>query len=204
MKFLFLALVALVNVFLTSFPTKDSSTLSYALDSQKSVVEWSGSSPRVSHQGSFAVTCKALAIADGHIKSGTFVIPIASIQNFDLPKAIKPVLLKHLKSEDFLHIALYPEATFTITQVAPITTATPNAVTGANAQVTGDFTLLGTTKPLTFPAKIDLAGDSMAVEAQFKLDRTQWGMTYAADPALKNRHIHPEVAIHLKIRGSKS
>lgn len=187
---------------LTDFK-KDNKTYSYALNTDKSVILWAGSSPKVTHDGSFAVVSEGIDVADGTVRGGTFVIPIASIKNFDLPKTIKPVLLKHLKSEDFFHLALYPEATFTITSVTPLEESIEGAVEGANSLVTGDFTLLGNTHPIALPARVDLTGEELAVEATFKLDRTKWGMTYAVDPALKKRHIYPEVAIHLKVFGNK-
>jgi hypothetical protein len=55
-----------------------------------------------------------------------------------------------------------------------------------------------------FPAKIDLQENNLLVDATFKLDRTKWGMNYAADPALENRHIYPEVDIHLKLAGNRN
>jgi polyisoprenoid-binding protein YceI len=203
MKTLLLALLAVYSLFITNL-NPDTKKYSYALDTEKSVVEWHGAGPGASHQGSFGVISQGMEVADGTIKGGSFVIPIASIKNFDLPKAIKPVLLKHLKSSDFFNAALYPEATFTITRVEPLTYAAAGAVAGANVLVTGDFTMIGQTHSISFPANINLQGETLAVEATFKLDRTRWGMTYAADPALKNRHIYPEVDIHLKLAGIKN
>jgi polyisoprenoid-binding protein YceI len=203
MKTLLLALLAVYSLFITNL-NPDTKKYSYALDTEKSVVEWHGASPGASHQGSFGVISQGMEVADGTIKGGSFVIPIASIKNFDLPKTIKPILLKHLKSSDFFNAALYPEATFTITRVEPLTYAAAGAVAGANVLVTGDFTMIGQTHSISFPANINLQGETLAVEATFKLDRTRWGMTYAADPALKNRHIYPEVDIHLKLAGIKN
>lgn len=202
MKTAILAFLLMYSVVLTGFK-KETKPYSYALDTERSEVLWAGSSPRVTHNGSFAVVSEGIDVADGKVRGGTFVIPIASIQNFDLSKTIKPVLLKHLKSDDFFHVALHPEARFTITDVTPLTAVPEGAVEGANALVSGDFTLIGNTHPISFPARITLAGGELAVEAKFNLDRTKWGMTYAADPALKNRHIYPDVAIHLNLFGTK-
>jgi polyisoprenoid-binding protein YceI len=202
MKTVILSLLLAYCFAFTSFRSKPS-LYSYSLESDKSVVLWAGSSPRVTHDGSFSVVSEGLEVVEGQVKGGTFVIPIASIQNFDLSKTIRPVLLKHLKSEDFFHLALYPEATFTITQVEPLEETVEGAVEGANVLVTGDFTLIGNTHPISFPARVDFLGEELAVEAKFSFDRTKWGMNYAADPALKNRHIYPEVAIHLKAFGKK-
>lgn len=172
----------------------------YQVDPDNSLIEWSGAGPKTSHQGFFALHSQGIDVADGQITGGSFVIPIASIKNHDLPKTIKPVLLKHLKSKDFFNAALYPEAIFTITQVEPLT----QTAAGANVLVTGDFTMLGHTHAISFPARVKLNHTTLAVEAAFKLDRTKWGMTYAADLALKNRHIFPAVDIHLKIAGLKN
>ena len=44
--------------------------------------------------------------------------------------------------------------------------------------VTGDLTLLGKTKAVSFPADITATGDVLTVSAAFAIDRTQWGMVY--------------------------
>jgi polyisoprenoid-binding protein YceI len=203
MKVIFLTLFTLVG-YIFGLSSPDTTTYNYALDESKSLIEWSGASPNTSHQGSFAVTSAGLQVEDGTVKSGTFVIPIASIKNFDLPKTIKPVLLKHLKSKDFFNIAVYPEAQFTLTRVEPLEQASAGAVAGANMLITGNFSMIGQTHAITFPARIAMIDNTIAVEATFKLDRTKWGMNYAADPALKKRHIFPEVDIHLKLAANRN
>ncbi|WP_247235349.1 YceI family protein [Telluribacter sp. SYSU D00476] len=174
----------------------------YVLNEETSVVEWEGFMPGTSNVGSFAVKSEGLEAEGGRIKSGTFIIPIASIKNFNLPDQLKPQLLDHLKSPDFFNMALHPEATFTITKIIPYNKKDTAAVAGANYLVTGDFTMLGKTNPITFPAKIQLDGQKLVTEAKFKLDRTQWGMNYATDPKAEGHYILPEVAIHLKVAGA--
>ncbi|MFD2514983.1 YceI family protein [Pontibacter locisalis] len=173
----------------------------YALDEENSVAVWKGYSPVLFHDGSFSVTSQDIKVENGIVTGGTFTIPIASIKNFDLPADIKPVLLNHLKSPDFFNMALYPNATFNITEVKPLASPTAGAVEGANFAVKGDFTMLGQTQSLSFPAKIVLAGGKADIEAAFKLDRTKWGMNYAADPALGDHHVLPEVDIRLDLTG---
>ncbi len=174
----------------------------YTLD-DNSVAEWKGFSPVTFNEGAFSVTSQNLEVVNGKIKRGTFVIPIATIRNFNLPPDLQPVLLTHLKSADFFNMVLYPEATFTINQVTPYNGKDPHAIAGANYTVTGNFTMLNKTNTISFPAKINLSNTTLSTEATFKLDRTKWGMTYAADPALGEHHILPEVAIHLKLSGHK-
>jgi polyisoprenoid-binding protein YceI len=175
----------------------------YYLNENTSVAEWKGQGPAASHQGAFTVKGQNIEVVNGKIKGGSFTIPIASIQNFNLPDHIKPVLLEHLKSPDFFNILMYPEAGFVIKRVTPLPNPGPDAVAGANYRVTGEFTMIGKTNEITFPARITMEGNTLAVEATFKIDRTKWGMNYAADPALGEHHIYPQVDLHLKLQGSK-
>lgn len=87
----------------------------------------------------------------------------------------------HLKNADFFDVANHPTATFTSTGVRR---------TGANsADVTGDFTLLGQTRPLTLAVTFNQAGDNMAgiytagFSATGTIRRSDYGMTYGV-PAL--------------------
>ena len=187
-----------IMVFALGFTSCDNSDevtkTTYALDEEHSVVEWKGYSPVLYHDGSFAVESAGIEVVDGKVKGGTFTIPIASIKNFDLPDDVKPVLLNHLKSPDFFNLAVYPNATFKITKVQEVE---------AGHMVSGDFTMLGKTHAISFPAEIALEKGRVKVEAEFKLDRTKWGMNYAADPSLGDHHILPDVDIYLNVVGNK-
>ena len=175
----------------------------YVLNEETSVAEWTGFMPGTFNEGSFAVRSQNLKAEGAKIKSGSFIIPIASIKNFNLPDVVKPQLLDHLKGVDFFNMALYPDAAFTITKVAPYTGKDTSAVAGANYMVTGDFTMIGKTNQISFPAKIDLSNKKIKTEATFKIDRTKWGMNYATDPKAEGHYIFSEVAIHLKLSGDQ-
>ncbi|WP_224998559.1 YceI family protein [Cesiribacter sp. SM1] len=202
MKKAFIALLITGSLLVAGFH-KEVKQFSYRIDADSSVVEWRGASPKTAHNGSFAVNSPGLEVVNGQVTGGTFIIPIASIRNYDLPKLTKPLLIKHLKSEDFFNMALYPEASFTITKVEPLSHLAAGTVAGANTVVSGNFTMIGNTHPISFPAKINFIDNRLDVEASFTIDRTKWGMLHASDPALKNRHIYPEVDIHLKVLAFK-
>ncbi|AHM58702.1 hypothetical protein D770_02150 [Flammeovirgaceae bacterium 311] len=175
----------------------------YVIDEEVSGVEWRGSGPADSHNGAFSITGQQIEVVQDKIKEASFIIPIASIRNFDLPDHLKPVLLEHLKSPDFFNMLDYPEASFTFNKMLPLTKPGEGAVAGANAMIEGDFTLLGITLPVLFPAKVEVIGEQLTVEAKLKIDRTRWGMNYAADPALGEHHIYPHVDLHLKLSARK-
>ena len=78
-------------------------------------------------------------------------------------------LTTHLKSPDFFGVKSNPKSKFVTTRVEKA---------GDDYKITGDFTMLGQTKSITFPAKIAATADSLTVTSNFSIDRTQWGMTY--------------------------
>jgi polyisoprenoid-binding protein YceI len=64
--------------------------------------------------------------------------------------------------------------------------------------VTGDLTLLsGTTKKVTFPATLSLKGDKLEVDAKFKINRNDFGITYGKGI------INDDVDLTLKVKAGK-
>ncbi|NCC22083.1 MAG: polyisoprenoid-binding protein [Alphaproteobacteria bacterium] len=98
----------------------------------------------------------------------------------------------HMKNEDFFDVAQYPEMAFRSTSVN---------VTGENtAEVAGELTLLGVTKPVTLNVTHNKSGEhpfSGAYVAGFSADtairRSEWGMTYGLPGVGDEVHIRLEV-----------
>jgi polyisoprenoid-binding protein YceI len=82
-------------------------------------------------------------------------------------------LTKHLKTADFFDVAKFPKATFTSTKIEP------NTAGGGTHTVTGNFDLHGVKKAVTFPATIQIAADKVTVNAEFSINRKDWGIVYA-------------------------
>lgn len=72
----------------------------------------------------------------------------------------------------FFNITKHPDATFTISSIRKVPSST-NSFT-----VTSRLTFLGETHDLIFPATLFMREGKLKLEAEFPLDRTQWGMTY--------------------------
>ena len=82
----------------------------------------------------------------------------------------------HLRSKDFFEIETYPEITFKSTKVEQ---------KGKNWMITGDFTMKGVTKSITFPFNItgfnpptERAGSRMGITAETKLNRRDYNINY--------------------------
>jgi len=79
-------------------------------------------------------------------------------------------LTGHLQSADFFDAEKFPDATFVTTAIV---------ANGEAFNVTGDLSLHGVTKSITFPAKISLAGEVVKVNADFAINRKDFAIVYA-------------------------
>ncbi len=84
-------------------------------------------------------------------------------------------LTSHLKSPDFFNVGKYPKATFKSTEIK-------EGGEGGTHTVTGDLTLLATTKKITFAATIAVAEGSATGKAEFKINRQDFGIVYPGKP----------------------
>jgi polyisoprenoid-binding protein YceI len=102
----------------------------------------------------------------------------------------------HLRSGDFLDVATYPEVTFKSTSVKP---------TGENtAEVTGDLTIRGVTRPVVLKTEFLGTGKSpfgttiAAFEASTSINREDFGLTWnvalEAGGVLVSKEIKLEIA----------
>ncbi|BCL27477.1 YceI family protein [Streptomyces aurantiacus] len=84
----------------------------------------------------------------------------------------------HLKSADFFKIEEFPEMTFRSTAA--------EALGGDDYRVTGDLTILGTTKPLSIDlefngaAKDPFGNERVGFEGKSEILRSEWGLTWNA------------------------
>ncbi|HEX7820734.1 MAG TPA: YceI family protein [Sphingobium sp.] len=99
-------------------------------------------------------------------------IPIASLTT------VNANLTKHLSSPDFFDVAKFPEARFVSTSVK---------VTGTKAEIAGNLTIKGITKPITLHASFVGAGkavaqaggkDTIGFHATGKVNRGDYGISY--------------------------
>lgn len=194
-----LVLMAFAAFVLVSCKKSNEKHKTYSVRTSNSKVEWKGSAPTHFHIGSFSVDGSVSANANGKLKGGNFVIPISSIENYDLEQPEKQQLLEHLKSADFFNAVLYPNAVFTITKVSDYNGNDTTAVEGANYTITGNFSMLGKVQPISFPASITSSNETITTKAIFSIDRTKWGMNSYTDPE-QGLYILPDVEIKLDVR----
>jgi polyisoprenoid-binding protein YceI len=86
------------------------------------------------------------------------------------------LLTAHLKRDDFFDVKQFPTATFTSTQIVP-----EPGPDGATHRVTGDFTIHGVTKAISFPAKVSVTPDAASLDGRFTISQTAFGMASGAE-----------------------
>lgn len=177
---------------------------SYAVDTTNSKVIWIGTKPTGQHTGTFQLKEGAVVIDGEELKGGTFTIDVTSLNTTDLQGEGKMKLDGHLKSADFFDAGKYPVSQFVITGIERFDSLkNTSLLPGATHLVSGNLTLKDSTKNITFPAKIKWQGNTLSTQANFNIDRTQWGMFYGSDASIQDNFIRPDVNIQLNLKAMK-
>jgi polyisoprenoid-binding protein YceI len=163
----------------------------YAFDQSSSKVAWVGSKITGKHEGGFATFAGTVDLVESAPDKSRVVVDIeADSLTSDTEK-----LTTHLKSPDFFDTKTHPKATFTSTAIAK------GGEKGATHTITGNLTIKGITKSITFPATLSVSGDAAKVDAEFAINRRDYSLNYAGMP---NDLIRDDVLIKLTIRANKA
>lgn len=172
----------------------------YATDLAQSKVEWVGTKPIGKHHGTFKLQEGNLVLTGDAITGGSFVVDIKSVQPDDQDAEYNAKLQGHLLSPDFFEADKYPTGNFEITSVTAGVAQTEDLVMkDATHMITGNLTLKGITKSISFPAKVVVAEGNVTADANFNIDRTQWNMVYGNDKSLGDKFIRPEVNLQVHL-----
>ena len=144
--------------------TANAAETKFALTGDNTKLTFVGTKANGKHEGGFAkLTGSAVGTGDPTTLKIEVTIDTDSLYSDDAK------LTAHLKNADFFDVKNQPKATFKSTKVEK---------GDKGYTVTGDLTLLGKTKPVSFPATITEKDGSLSVTASFAIDRTDWGMNY--------------------------
>ena len=107
-----------------------------------------------------------------------------------------PKLTSHLKNADFFETDKFPSSKFVSTGIV--------SNEAGQCSVTGDLTLHGETKSITFPAKFRFEGGGLIMSSKFKIDRSEFGMAKMLAGVDKLVSLKFEVGTKTKSRDKKS
>jgi polyisoprenoid-binding protein YceI len=161
----------------------------YVITPQNSKIEFVGSKVTGQEKGSFGDFSGQVDYAGSPENSRVNItMKIESITT------ASPGLDKHLKTADFFDVAKYPEASFASTAIKA------GGENGASHTVTGNLTMHGVTKAITFPATINVTPDAATVESSFSINRKDFGINYAG---ATDNLIRDNVVLTLHVRATK-
>lgn len=162
----------------------------YSFDNTNSKVGFVGAKAIGQHDGGFNAFKGTARVPGTDIEKGTVNVDIDTTSVFtDTEK-----LTTHLKGADFFDTEKFPKAKFESTSVKK------GGDNGATHTVTGNLTMHGVTKSITFPAKIAVTGDALTLNAEFNINRKDFNINYAgqADNLIKDN-----VLMKLDIKAKK-
>lgn len=146
-----------------------------------------GSKITGSHTGGFKKVQGAVTVPGDDLQKSVVELTI----DMDSMYSDDEKLTGHLKNEDFFDVPKFPQSTFKSTSVTQ---------EGDGFTVTGDLTMHGVTKSISFPAKIAVEGDTLKTTAEFSINRKDFGVAYAGKP---DDLIRDEVVIKFDITAAK-
>jgi polyisoprenoid-binding protein YceI len=163
----------------------------YAFSNADSKLEFVGAKVTRKHDGSFKTFSGTVNLVDADpTKSSVSVtIDVGSIQT-DEEK-----LTGHLKSPDLLDVGKFPQATFSSTAIKA------GGEKGATHTVTGNLQIHGVTKSISFPATIKTGADAVDLDAEFAIDRKDFGIVY---PGMPDDLIKDDVLLKLQVHAKKA
>ncbi len=189
----------------TGKPEKPPLSGTFTLDTEKSLVRWTGRNLLNHHEGTVNFRSGHIAVKDGALDHAEFTVDMGTIKNQDLTDpSWNAMLIRHLVDADFFHVKQWPDASFVMRSAMPIPDATPGL---PNFDITGDFTLRGQTHPIAFQAVIGESDGVLAGQAEFDLDRTRWGAIYGSGKffdRLAGHLVNDLIHLHLKILATRS
>jgi len=144
--------------------------------SEDSYLDWrashlGGISPRF---GKIYVKDAEVLVNNGELTNAKLDIEMSSltVDNFEEGSDEIEELKGHLLSPDFFNVETNPTSTFELTKIR-------SASGDFNSVVTGNLTILDSTKSITFNANVNVSNDEVSVESEdFSIDRTDWNLTY--------------------------
>lgn len=158
------------------------------VDTEQSIIGWTGRNPCTSHFGNIFLSGGEINIRD-RILTGVLTVDMHSMVNLDLEgDPLQPVLLAHLKSDDFFLVDRFPTAVLTIVEGRP---AREPHTSSPNYAMRSLLTMRGVESELLWTATVARADDNgLAVEAHFDIDRTLWNVMYGSSRYFEHLGMH--------------
>jgi len=161
----------LLSALLVGFTTLTSlyaapKTLNVSTSASKIV--WLAKKVTGEHNGTVNISKGSLTVNGNKLVAGNFTIDLKSIVCKDLTDpGYNQKFIAHMSSGDFFEVEKFPTANFVISKVA-------------GNEISGNMTIKGITKAITFPAQIVVSSGKVSATASIILDRTDYNIKFGS------------------------
>jgi len=116
-------------------------------------------------KGTAKVQNGSVTVSEDGAVSGEIVVDMTTVSTANKKRDA------HLQTADFFETVKYPTMTLKVTGAT--------LVSEGKADVRGDLTIHGQSRPRTFPVEFVASGSSIDVSSEFDLDRREWGISWS-------------------------
>ena len=169
-----------------SAPPAEVEGTAYTFSHDGSTIGFVGAKVTGKHEGSFKQFSGTVDLVDNDPTKSSVMVDVAA----GSLEADDPKLTNHLKSEDFFNAEKFSRVSFRSSNIAK---------EAANYKITGNLTMHGQTKTITFPASIEVSEASVDVKSEFVINRKDFGITY---PGMPDDLIKDEVLVKLDVHAT--
>lgn len=167
----------------------DSERESLTIDPARSSVGFTGAKVTDSHDGTFETFTGTIQLDPEDFTKSSVEVTI-QIDSLDTEPAD---LQAHLLSPDLFDAAQFPTSTFETTTIA-------SGGEGGTHTITGNLTLHGQTRSITFPANVEITDAEVRARAEFSINRKDFGIVY---PGMPDDLIRDGVVIRFDVRAPR-
>jgi polyisoprenoid-binding protein YceI len=171
----------------------------YKVDSKETKITYVGKKVTGQHTGNLTTSGGSLTVAGDLITAGEVVVDMNSLTSTDLTDAeTNGKYLGHMKSPDFFDTAKFKDSKLVIKS---------SKKTDKGLEVTGDLTMIGQTKPVTFlVTDIKKTDAAFSGKTNMSLNRTVWGLKYGSSSFFKSlgdKAINDEFTLAIELVAKK-
>lgn len=171
-----------------------------SLDTHASTLEWRATKVTGEHYGTIGVQDGELYLVDDQLVGGNITLNMSEIVVLDIEDpGMNDKLTGHLKSDDFFSSESHPEGRFEMANIDRIENASADQ---PNYTISGNLTMKGITRGISFPAYVNVEDNRLTASADFTLDRTEWDIRFRSGRFFENlgdNLIHDDFNVKLDI-----
>ena len=191
--------MAFAAVMSLAFTSPVEKAAAYKVDVTGSTIKWTAYKVTGKHFGKIALKSGSLEVSGKKLSKASFEVDMTKITVEDISGEYADKLKAHLENDDFFSVDKHKTAKFVSTKIVP------NGKPGGFS-VTGDLTIKGITKPITFDATTKIEGGKVVGTSIIKVDRTNYDIKFGSGkffPSLGDKAIYDEFDLEVSLVASK-